>query len=164
MAAGNDQRFPRVRVDRCGRVRMREVRMRRTRIGGGLGSGRWRGLRVGAAALAALGVVGALSPAVASASPQQQPLSWTKLTPPVRPYAREGQSMAYDAATSTVVLFGGAALSCCLGDTWTWGGTTWTKQNVAVHPTARTLAAMAYDAATGTVVLVGGTNHHALLN
>jgi hypothetical protein len=138
--------------------------MRRTRIGWVLGSGRSRGLRVGAAALAVLGVVGALSPAVASASPQQQPLNWTKLTPPVRPYAREGQSMAYDAATNTVVLFGGAALSCCLGDTWTWDGTTWTKQDVVVHPTARTLAAMAYDAATGTVVLFGGTNHHALLN
>jgi hypothetical protein len=160
MAAYNDQRFARVRVDPVCQLRMREVKMRRTRIGRVLGPGRWRGLRVGTAALAALGVVGALSPAVASASPPQQPLNWTKLTTPVRPFARIGQSMAYDGATGTVVLFGGAPSGCCLGDTWTWNGTTWTKQTPATSPPARTLAAMAYDAATGTVVLFGGTNHH----
>jgi len=136
--------------------------MRRIRIGRVLGSGRWRGLRVGAAALAALGVVGVLSPAVALASPQQ-PLNWTKLTPPTSPYARTGQSMAYDGATGTVVLFGGAASGCCLGDTWTWDGTTWTKQHPAASPPGRTLAAMAYDAATGTVVLFGGTSRHGIL-
>jgi hypothetical protein len=123
------------------------------RIGWVLGPGRWRALRVTAAVLATLGVVGAVPSAAASASPQQA-LSWTKQSPATSPSARQQQSMAYDAATGAVVLFGGCA-SHDFGDTWTWNGTTWTKQSVAVHPSAQCGAAMAYDAATGTVVLLG---------
>ena len=63
--------------------------------------------------------------------------------------------MAYDAATGTIVLFGGAA-SRLLRDTWTWDGSTWTKQAPATSPPARSAASMAYDAATGTIVLFGG--------
>jgi hypothetical protein len=63
--------------------------------------------------------------------------------------------MAYDAATGTVVLFGGFGSSSLLGDTWTWNGTTWTQQHPATSPSARDVAAVA-DAATGTVVLFGG--------
>jgi hypothetical protein len=64
--------------------------------------------------------------------------------------------MAYDAATRTVVLFGGQGPHGVLGDTWTWDGTTWTQQRLAAHPPARSYAAMAYDPAPGTVVLFGG--------
>jgi hypothetical protein len=64
--------------------------------------------------------------------------------------------MAYDAATSNVVLFGGAGVSGDLGDTWTWDGSTWTKQAPATSPPAREDASMAYDAATGNAVLFGG--------
>ncbi len=64
--------------------------------------------------------------------------------------------MAYDAATGTVVLFGGNDLFGALADTWTWDGTTWTQRHPATSPSARTSASMAYDAATGTVVLFGG--------
>src|ERR1700690_1136286 len=64
--------------------------------------------------------------------------------------------MTYDAATGTVVLFGGLGGKRYLGDTWTWDGTTWTQQHPAAHPVPRELPAMAYDAATGTVVLFGG--------
>ena len=100
--------------------------MRMTRIGRVSGSGRWRTLRVSAAALTAVGVLGALAPAVASASAQQA-LDWTQQTPAASPAARIAQSMAYDAATGTVVLFGGytCATSTCsvkhLAQTWTWG-------------------------------------------
>jgi galactose oxidase-like protein len=53
--------------------------------------------------------------------------------------------MAYDAATSTVVLFGGSGkMHPDLGDTWTWGGSTWTKQAPATSPHAREFASMAY--------------------
>jgi hypothetical protein len=57
--------------------------------------------------------------------------------------------MAYDAATGTVVLFGGQSWSseCVFGDTWTWDGTTWTEQAPATRPSARGEGAMAYDAA-----------------
>ena len=72
--------------------------------------------------------------------------------------------MAYDAATGTVVLFGGRTLRAptehLLADTWTWDGTTWTQQAPAVHPSTRYFASMADDGATGTAVLFGGINRH----
>jgi hypothetical protein len=132
--------------------------MRTTRIRRVLGSGRWRTLRAGAAALAAVGAVGAVPPAVASASPQQAP-NWTEQAPAASPPPRWLASMAYDAATSTAVLFGGVdplQSACPLADTWTWNGTNWTKQAPAVHPGARAEQSMAYDAATSTAVLFGG--------
>jgi hypothetical protein len=45
--------------------------------------------------------------------------------------------MAYDAATHTVVLFGGISQKCTrrgcpvLDDTWTWNGSDWTQQTPA---------------------------------
>jgi hypothetical protein len=136
---------------------MRESMMRMTKTGWVLGSGRWRAVGVGAAVLAAVGVVGAVPTPVASASPQQA-LGWTQQSPPVHPHARYVESMAYDAANSTVVLFGGEYGTSRLGDTWTWNGTTWTKQHPATSPPAVYLASMAYDAATGTVVLFSGAS------
>jgi hypothetical protein len=89
--------------------------------------------------------------------------TWTKQHPAAHPPPRVWASMAYDDATGTVVLFGGAArpnsgggFTRIFGDTWTWDGTTWTQQAPAASPSARQLAAMAYDAATGTVVLFSG--------
>ncbi len=82
--------------------------------------------------------------------------TWTQQHPATSPPARLDASMAYDAATGTMVLFGGYRYGVVLGDTWTWDGTNWTKQHPATSPTARSGAAMAYDAATGTVVLFGG--------
>ena len=109
----------------------------------------------GAAALAACGMLG-MTPAAAQAS-FASTLTWTQQAPAVHPPALIGASMAYDAATGTTVLFGGASrLKPALADTWTWDGTTWTRQHPAVHPRARFAASMAYDAATGTVVLFGG--------
>jgi len=43
--------------------------------------------------------------------------TWTKQASAAHPSAREGAAMAYDAATRTVVLFGGGFNA----DTWTWG-------------------------------------------
>ena len=68
--------------------------------------------------------------------------------------------MSYDAATGTIVLFGGDSSTGDLGDTWTWNGSTWTKQHPATRPAVRFEAAMAYDAAASNVVLfsgIGGT-------
>jgi hypothetical protein len=89
--------------------------------------------------------------------------TWTKQAPAARPPGREGASMAYDAATGTIVLFGGAngsQGSHLLRDTWTWDGATWTKQAPAAHPSARSFAAMADDGAAGNVVLFGGAASH----
>jgi hypothetical protein len=108
----------------------------------------------GAAALAACGVLG-MTPAAVQAS-SASVLNWTRQAPASSPSARSAAPMAYDAATGTVLLFGGGAVGIDFGDTWTWNGATWTKQAPAASPSARAEAAMAYDAATGTAVLFGG--------
>jgi hypothetical protein len=84
--------------------------------------------------------------------------TWTEQSPATSPPARSGASMAYDAATGTMVLFGGETMpgNDNSADTWTWDGSTWTEQSPATSPPARSGAPMAYDAATGTVVLFGG--------
>ena len=86
--------------------------------------------------------------------------TWAKQAPAASPSPRDGASMAYDAATGTVVLFGGFAQTTglYLHDTWTWDGSTWTKQAPAASPPAWGAAGMAYDAATHSVVLFGGPN------
>jgi hypothetical protein len=90
--------------------------------------------------------------------------TWTRQHPAASPSARDAASMVYDAATGTVVLFGGNTNkpNGHLADTWTWDGTTWTQQSPATSPPARDYASMAYDAATGTVVLFGGQSSNVI--
>jgi hypothetical protein len=114
---------------------------------------RW--LAAGAVALAACSAAGALPSAALAGSPQTP--NWTRQLPAAHPPGHDGGAAAYDAATATVVLFGGySARARMLGGTWTWDGTTWAKQSPAASPSARDSMAMAYDAATATVVLFGG--------
>jgi len=87
-------------------------------------------------------------------------VTWTQQFPPVSPPGRQfdTQGMTYDAATGTVLFFGGLLSNQdVLGDTWTWDGVakTWTQQFPAASPSARRTG-VAYDAANGTVVLFGG--------
>src|SRR2546429_77956 len=65
------------------------------------------------------------------------------------PPVQMDSSMAYDAATHTVVLFGGGD-RFLLNDTWTWDGSDWTQQAPATSPPIRQRASMAYDNATRT--------------
>jgi hypothetical protein len=87
---------------------------------------------------------------------------WSQLSPPgTSPPPREGPGMAYDAATGTVVMFGGSSGTfgaCCdLSDTWIWNGTNWTQINTLGPPGRRFDGdGMAYDPATKKVVLFGG--------
>jgi hypothetical protein len=85
--------------------------------------------------------------------------TWTEQHPATSPGIRQEASLAYDAATGTVLLFGGvnADSTYYFGNTWTWDGTTWTKQAPADHPPGRYEASLAYDAAAGTAVLFGGS-------
>jgi hypothetical protein len=70
--------------------------------------------------------------------------------------------MAYDPATSQLILFGGRdSAGSYLGDTWTWIGSAWI-QVPTTGPAARTQASMAYDPATSQLVLFGGGNGSAL--
>jgi hypothetical protein len=83
--------------------------------------------------------------------------SWTQQHPKTSPPARILTTMAYDTATSDVVLFGGTSLNNQgLNDTWTYDGTNWTNQSPTTSPPPLSDSAVAYDAATGSVVIFGG--------
>lgn len=64
--------------------------------------------------------------------------------------------MVYDSRRQRIVLFGGAAGSTVLGDTWEWDGERWTRM-ATEGPSARTLQGLAYDSRRGRVVMFGGT-------
>jgi hypothetical protein len=99
---------------------------------------------------------------------QLQGGQWSLLSLANAPSPREGPAMAFDAATNTVVLFGGSSTlfgTCCgdLNDTWIWNGatSTWTQvipPGSPGSPPARRFDGdgMAYDPATKKVVLFGG--------
>src|SRR2546421_3913504 len=72
------------------------------------------------------------------------------------PSPRFAAAMAYDAARSQVVLFGGLPAGDLSGETWTWDGHAWTERHPTVTPPPRQFAAMVYDAAHRVVVLFGG--------
>lgn len=72
------------------------------------------------------------------------------------PSARTDASSAYDPATKTIVLFGGADRSGVLGDTWTWDSGGWHQQHPATSPPPREFSWMGFDPATSRVVLFGG--------
>src|SRR5438128_2015898 len=77
---------------------------------------------------------------------------------PAAPPYRDGAAVAYDAAHSQVVLFGGSN-GTVLADTWMWDGADWTQRTPAHTPSKRVRAGMATDSAHGLVVLFGGWNH-----
>jgi hypothetical protein len=80
---------------------------------------------------------------------------WSEVSPvPPSPSVRSAASMVYDAATGTVLLFGGS--NGPSNDTWSWSGGFWTQLAPATSPPARTAAAIAYDETRGTVLLFGG--------
>lgn len=85
---------------------------------------------------------------------------WTQQRPASSPSARMEASLAYDAASSQLVLFGGKHTTGFniseLNDTWTWNGSNWIQQHPATVPPARLQAALAYDSAGSQLVLFGG--------
>lgn len=135
----------------------------------GLGSGprvrgRRRGVRwaaVMAGSLAALAVPAAVPSGALASSPTG--LTWTQQHPAVSPHPRANAAMTYDAATGTVVLFGGISNQTAFTGTWTWDGSAWTKRAPATSPPGTVGGSMAYDAATGTAVLFGGQTIHGQL-
>jgi hypothetical protein len=87
--------------------------------------------------------------------------TWTQLSPATSPSARSGVAMAFDPATSQLVLFGGAgttgtAYSGVSGSTWEWTGSNWTKLSPTTSPSPRYGASMAYDASARQLILFGG--------
>jgi hypothetical protein len=117
------------------------------------------GTRLGRLVLAGSVAVGLVSAGAGCASAASQPsYSWVQASPATSPPGRQLSVMAYDGATSQVVLFSGATGTGPLrtADTWIWDGTTWSRAAPATSPRARQGAVMAYDAATEQLVLFGG--------
>jgi hypothetical protein len=85
--------------------------------------------------------------------------AWQRVYPAHSPPARSAASMAFDAASGTVILFGGFDTDGnLLGDTWSWDGQDWTQLFPAHSPDPRAEASMAYDAGHHVLVLFGGNN------
>ena len=61
--------------------------------------------------------------------------NWAQLTPQASPGTRWEEAMAYDSATTQLLLFGGYN-GAYLGDTWAWNGTTWGQLAEATPPTS----------------------------
>jgi len=73
-------------------------------------------------------------------------------TPPAK---RKHAAIAYDPASSSVILFGGQGQSGVLGDTWRWSGGVWTQvTGLTASPSPRAGAQMAYDGQN--LILFGG--------
>src|SRR6185295_15667526 len=81
--------------------------------------------------------------------------TWRQATG-AHPSARYSAALAYDAARSDFVLFGGQSGSVSFDETWTFDGKTWKLQMPAHKPRPRRGAAMAYDPSLRLVVLYGG--------
>lgn len=82
---------------------------------------------------------------------------WRKATPTTSPPARLDATMAWDATSQRVILYGGYNASGALADTWAWDGTDWTR--MPDGPPKRYGAALGSDLERGGVVLYGGIDN-----
>lgn len=81
---------------------------------------------------------------------------WRARDTAIRPAARRGHALVYDAARGETLLVGGQGSGGLLDDTWAWDGTAWQPRDSAVRPGRRREAAATYDVGRGKVVLFGG--------
>jgi hypothetical protein len=93
-------------------------------------------------------------------------LSWmdaTKLG--TNPAPRYQASIAYDGASSQLILVGGTNQNNdYFNDTWTWNGSNWVQLHPATSAPLIAGAAMAYDPATRQIVMFGGEDGKAFSN
>jgi len=93
-------------------------------------------------------------PSVQNQSPHSGPPKAVLPTPvPRQPNVEIGFSVADDAATNQVVLFGGVDN---YDATWLWNGSRWSLAHPAVSPPGRFNASAAYDPQTRQILLFGG--------
>jgi Galactose oxidase, central domain len=84
--------------------------------------------------------------------------SWSRVVAGrTHPSARWGASMAYDASSKQLILFGGFGGGRVLNDTWDWTGTTWKRLRPASSPPSRLSAAMTYDPRLSRLILFAGS-------
>jgi len=83
--------------------------------------------------------------------------TWTQITTPTIPTARDSHAMAFDLSRNRTVMFGGWDVNGTpLGDTWEYNGTDWSMITTATSPLPRYYTSMVYDVATNRVVLHSG--------
>jgi hypothetical protein len=88
--------------------------------------------------------------------------SWQDVTPASgNPQGRVQASMAFDANSNQMILFGGLGGngSTQLADTWDWNGSAWTALNPGTVPTARYSASMAYDSDSDQLIMYSGSGY-----
>jgi len=90
--------------------------------------------------------------------------TWSRLTPGTHPPGRTGAGMAYDAADSYLLLFGGTVAGAQRNDSWSFTKGNWAAITPSVSPAPRSALAMTYDAKDGYVVMFGGYLKGAALN
>jgi len=118
-----------------------------------------RGRRVlSVSAVGCLLAAGALSNSAIAAAETGPTLSWSLAQPAQSPHPSYSSSMAFDAATGQLVLFGTPdGGSCPTPLTWTWDGAGWTSHTQANIPAGREYPTLAYDPHSKQVVMFGGT-------
>jgi hypothetical protein len=89
---------------------------------------------------------------------------WVQVSPTTTPPVTSAATMAYDPATSQVVMFGGCAAACPSSATWLWNGTTWSLGNPTTVPPARLYQTMAWDPALNEIIMFGGSGATSYLN
>jgi cysteine-rich repeat protein len=85
--------------------------------------------------------------------------TWSEITTATtRPYAVNGERMAWDATRNKLVLFGGGGQGPgsqpVLNEIWEWNGTNWVLANPQPRPSPRDNMVVAYDGAA--IVIYGG--------
>lgn len=83
--------------------------------------------------------------------------TWTAMAPGEAPPAEGGASMAYDAESNVVILFGKSGEFSNKLFVYNLETDSWTAIETTGGPARRDLQAMAYDAESDRVILVGGT-------
>ena len=93
---------------------------------------------------------------LAGASTAMAQVQWRQPEGRIRLTGRTGAAMAYDAARTRAVLFGGLDGSGRHDETWEWDGSSWLERDVATRPPVRSHHAMAWDATRMRTVMFGG--------
>lgn len=102
-----------------------------------------------------------LSPVLTSLTNASSPVAWSQILTTGAPAPRYGGLMAYDAADSYVILYGGTATGTYganLVDTWSYSHGAWRDITDSAGPTPTLYsrgASMAYDSQTREILLVG---------
>lgn len=86
--------------------------------------------------------------------------AWRARTPLVSPGARVDHAMAFDAASSSTLLFGGFtylwSTAVYFDDTWSWNGVSWTRLAPSHAPSPRRGHALVHDPVRRRTILHGG--------